>query len=514
MVVFPTITSRNQTIEKVVKGKIYVYERIPYYNPKIRNTSYHYRYVGRKDDGGIRKIRSVLPKRSLIHGPFIPIMKIVRDIGIEEMLEKHITEMESREIIAIAVSKIVRPLPLASIDTWFDGTSLSGTMEVDLRSQRISELLDRIGESDLYRQFSRDLISRINPGNSLLYDITSLPSYGTAEILEYGHAKDHPELEQINLGMIMERSRNIPLFFEIYSGSIPDVVTLKRTVESIRKLIPKIEIILDRGFFSHENLDLLKDDSYIIAASLVPKAVKNVFSSASRSVDRADNVIMYQNEPIFCKPVNFNMNDLDLRGYFYHDPRRESDERSDFHRKLAEKRSAIEKLQIRRGIEETIESMASQYLRYFTWRIEDGRIKTMARNNAITAAENRMGRFLLVYNGEYKPLECLSLYRNRDSIEKAFRTLKTDLDIFPMRVRKESTIRGILFIFFISLIIRSALMRGMISSGLIKKYSLEKMILELEKLHVVEDTSGSITELERTRKQKDILEELEKVSWW
>ena len=83
-----------------------------------------------------------------------------------------------------------------------------------------------------------------------------------------------------------------------------------------------------------------------------------------------------------------------------------------------------------------------------------------------------------------------------------------------MRVRKESTIRGILFIFFISLIIRSALMRGMISSGLIKKYSLEKMILELEKLHVVEDASSSITELERTRKQKDILEEIEKVSWW
>ena len=149
-----------------------------------------------------------------------------------------------------------------------------------------------------------------------------MTSYGSAEILEYGHAKDHPELEQINLGMIMERSRNIPLFFEIYSGSIPDVVTLKRTVESIRKLIPKIEIILDRGFFSHENLDLLKDDSYIIAASLVPKAVKNVFSSASRSVDRADNVIMYQNEPVFCKSVNFTMNDLNLQGYFYNDPRR------------------------------------------------------------------------------------------------------------------------------------------------------------------------------------------------
>ena len=78
----------------------------------------------------------------------------------------------------------------------------------------------------------------------------------------------------------------------------------------------------------------------------------------------------------------------------------------------------------------------------------------------------------------------------------------------------ESTIRGMPFIFFISLIIKKALMRGMTSSGLMKKYSLKRMILELEKLHVVEDTSGNITELERTRKQKDILEALEKISWW
>jgi len=74
-----------------------------------------------------------------------------------------------------------------------------------------------------------------------------------------------------------------------------------------------------------------------------------------------------------------------------------------------------------------------------------------------------------------------------------------------MRVRKESTIRGILFVFFISLIMRNALMNW---------YSLERMLLELEKLHVAEDGSGNITELERTKKQKDILDALEKISWW
>jgi len=53
-----------------------------------------------------------------------------------------------------------------------------------------------------------------------------------------------------------------------------------------------------------------------------------------------------------------------------------------------------------------------------------------------------------------------------------------------------------------------------ISTGLMKRYSLERMILELEKLHVMEDQNGNLTELERTKKQKDILEALDKISWW
>ncbi len=76
-------------------------------------------------------------------------MKIVKDIGIADMLEKHLTESESKEILAIAVSKIVRPLSLTYIDTWFEGTSLSRTLDVDLKSQSISDLLDRIGKFDL-----------------------------------------------------------------------------------------------------------------------------------------------------------------------------------------------------------------------------------------------------------------------------------------------------------------------------------------------------------------------------
>ena len=43
-------------------------------------------------------------------------------------------------------------------------------------------------------------------------------------------------------------------------------------------------------------------------------------------------------------------------------------------------------MQIRPNIGETIESIASHYMKYFTWRIDAGKIITTAKNNAISAA--------------------------------------------------------------------------------------------------------------------------------
>lgn len=59
--------------------------------------------MGREYYGITRKVRSILPRRSLIHGTFIPIMKIVNAFGIEEMLKKHLTESESMQIITVVV---------------------------------------------------------------------------------------------------------------------------------------------------------------------------------------------------------------------------------------------------------------------------------------------------------------------------------------------------------------------------------------------------------------------------
>ncbi len=113
---------------------------------------------------------------------------------------------------------------------------------MNLDSRRNSELMHKIGYSDLYRRFSQDLMKKLRPNDSLLYDMISVSSYSSASIFEYGHAKDHQELEQVNLSLVMEKKLN-PSYFEVYPGSILDVVTLRRTMEYLSSAIPEITLI-------------------------------------------------------------------------------------------------------------------------------------------------------------------------------------------------------------------------------------------------------------------------------
>lgn len=127
--------------------------------------------------------------RNLIYDPFIPLSKITESISILEMLHRYLTEDECNRVITLAILKIVRSLRQNSISTWYDRAYLSVVIPARLSSQRNSELKEKIGSSDLYRRFSLDLIRKLNPESSLLYDITSIPSYSVASIFEYGHAR-------------------------------------------------------------------------------------------------------------------------------------------------------------------------------------------------------------------------------------------------------------------------------------------------------------------------------------
>ena len=75
-----------------------------------------------------------------------------------------------------------------------------------------------------------------------------------------------------------------------------------------------------------------------------------------------------------------------------------------------------------------------------------------------------------------------------------------------MRVHGMDALRGEMFVNLIAIAIRSRILAYMRSSGLLKRYSVEKMILELHKLRKVIMHDGKEITTEIPRKQKEILE--------
>jgi hypothetical protein len=151
------------------------------------------------------------------------------------------------------------------------------------------------------------LVRNLSTDSTLIYDITSLSSYSQLiSLLEYGYNRDGLELPQINFSLILDTPQAIPVMYDLYPGSIVDVVTLKNTLHRVRSLgIKDYTLILDRGFFSQGNLEELVDEqlSFVIPASLTLKAVKEVLTAAQRDLNSPQYLQKYQTDPIFVKPI-------------------------------------------------------------------------------------------------------------------------------------------------------------------------------------------------------------------
>ncbi len=63
------------------------------------------------------------------------------------------------------------------------------------------------------------------------------------------------------------------------------------------------------------------------------------------------------------------------------------------------------------------------------------------------------GYFALVSNEKLKIKDAFNFYREKDSIERLISSLKNTIQIKPLRVKNEDTIRGLLLIGYISYLI-------------------------------------------------------------
>lgn len=508
---------------KRINGKEYWYEDTPYYDSEKKQIRYHSRYLGKNVNGVPLKVRTEVseterhsaPRTAHTYGHLIPLQSVIQDLHLDDHLKKTATELDTQTILALALNRVIRPLSMHGIQTWYEETSLIlDHPELPLTSQNISELLSKIGESGIPEEFMGELIRASGTQSTFIYDITSLSGYSQLiNLLEYGYNRDGLDLPQLNLSLVLDKEKGIPVMYDIYPGSIVDVTTLKNTIKKIGSLgIEHYTLVLDRGFFSQGNLEeLLRENlSFIIPAATSLKEIKELLTETQRDLSDPQYLKKYHKNPMFVKPVIFSLLGMKVNGFCYYDPKREQDERNLLYLRLHDMKVRLESVRIPRWRkpDDYFKEIAGKLMNFFAWSVNGDRFDVSIKTNAVTQRLNRMGNQIIFSTGNLDWMECLSCYRERDAVEKAFKTMKQDLLTLPLNARKESTVRGFLFINFISLIIRLRLLRLMKVSGLIKDFTIDNLLLELSKIKKIQLVNGDIIVSEITKKQKTILDAL------
>ena len=149
-----------------------------------------------------------------------------------------------------------------------------------------------------------------------------------------------------------------------------------------------------------------------------------------------------------------------------------------------------------------------RYTDYFVVEdVKTGNLKFRQDGEKIDERLSRAGFFILLTND--RGLGCgdvLGIYRMRDAIEKNFDQLKNGLDFRRLRTHANKTTDGEVFVGFLSLAMRSHMMKRLKENKALKRLTLEKVLRELKKIKSVtyEDSSKALMPL--TKLQREILE--------
>ena len=374
-------------------------------------------------------------------------------------------------------------------------------------SQWLSRFLERLSsrESDIQSFYG----SLIKDKETLVYDITPLSPYSELiEWLGYGYNQDGLDLPQVNLGLVFSTDRRIPIYYKLFPGSVNDVVTLKNLIVEMKSFgIKSYTFILDRGFYSEGNiLEMLQEHiDFIILLPFTVKAGRQMIRE-NRDVMNPTNARRHNGRVYYVAEREHKFGDRTVYVYVLYDKRREGTESTSFYNRLMDIENKLSGKRVWGNPTEALNLVAGKFRRYFDYRLDGDVLYVKRRGKAISQAVNRFGKAILLSSVKKDWGEVLSLYLERDDVEKEYLYLKRDLEVMPLRVRKIET-RGLLFVFFVALIMRTLLLNRARDGKLLEKESIEDILLEMGKLRVV-NIANSWRLAEITRKQRTCLEKM------
>ncbi|RGO34385.1 transposase [Dorea longicatena] len=282
---------------------------------------------------------------------------------------------------------------------------------------------------------------------------------GNISMVEFGAAKIDTGLPIFNYAVGYDLNNREPLMYEKYPGSINDVSQLQFMVEKVKGYGYKnIGFILDRGYFSKENLKFMDQNGF--AFIIMVKGCKEFISEQIRKQkgsfesDWGNQIAEFG---VYGKTVHTFVYAADTKKryvHIYYSAAKAAGERARLEEKIQEMQSYLTRFQ------DTEHEFGPVFQKYFHlhYNKDTGHFVYGEPNLQVIRDElNLCGYFATISSEKMDAKKAIGLYKNRDASEKVFRADKSYLGNNCLRVASEEAASNKIFIGFIALLIRCKL---------------------------------------------------------
>jgi transposase len=198
--------------------------------------------------------------RSLPHGHVEAVLKMIKKLGLDDLIASQPSRPRHLVVAMIAERLIFPSSKLANTRHWHD-TTLAQELDVaDATADQLYDAMDWLLERQ--SAIENKLAKRhLNDGGLVLYDVTSSYYEGkTCPLARFGHDRDGKSGCPIIVYGALTDADGRPVAVQVYPGNTADPKTVPDQVETLTRRfgLSRAVLVGDRGMLTQTQIDVLK----------------------------------------------------------------------------------------------------------------------------------------------------------------------------------------------------------------------------------------------------------------
>lgn len=427
--------------------------------------------------------------------------------------------------LVLILNRLVAPRPLYRIVDWMSHTILATTLGVPVskfNDDRLGRTLDALaqhGQAIWHDIVHRALVQADIDLSVLFYDLSAFVTHGAyteSAYVDFGFAHNTPsDKRKFKVGLNVTADGNFPFVFQLWPGRTADMATVQANMENLRQVLARYGrsvaetlLIGDRATLNAELALTYYDKGirYLSGLQARKKEHRELLLAASEAQIRtltlkdARGAHGYWGWP--CQvPFEYEGRRIVEQGLLVLSGPMQRAVRRDRAAKLRALHQDLQAIRAKVGrpryrTVKCVQQRANTVLKHspvgklmYAEAYQDAQGQVGLRwhidRGALLLAMRQDGRYLLVTNDTtLSYVEMFNLYLAKDGVEKRFRVSKSDLNVSPIYLHKDTRIAGMLLINMIALLAYSVVERQVQQAGW--HITTRQIILKLACLDLIE----------------------------